>query len=73
MALESAKQARSDADSRRDLASGPAPGQGGTFAERFSLDKVSAVDRVVRMDLTPVDGWQVVSDLNQGPVLFATC
>lgn len=73
MALETEKQARADADSRRDLASGPAPGQGGTFPEMFTLDKVSAADRVIRMDLTPVDGWQVVSDLNQGPVLFATC
>ncbi|MDN5744515.1 MAG: hypothetical protein L0H31_05260 [Nocardioidaceae bacterium] len=73
MALETPEQARSDADSRRDLASGPAPGQGGTFTERFTLDEVSAADRVIRMDLSPVEGWQVVSDLNQGPVLFATC
>lgn len=73
MALDSAEQARADADSRSRLAAGPAPGQGGTFPERFTLGEVTARDRVVTMDLEPVDGWLVLSDFNHGPVLFATC
>lgn len=73
LALDTEDQARTDADSRSRLAAGPAPGQGGTFSERFTLGKVAAQDRVVTMDLAPIDDWLVLSDLNQGPVLFATC
>jgi len=32
-----------------------------------------AEDRVVTLDLDPVDGAYVLSDLATGPVLFATC
>ena len=71
--LDSEDQARTDADTRSRLAAGPAPGQGGTFPERFTLGKVAAQDRVVTMQLSPVDDWLVLSDLNSGPVLFATC
>ncbi len=73
MALETGDQAREDADSRAELASGPAPGQGGDFADRFELGPVSAEGRVVTMDLDPVEGSYVLSDLSTGPVLFATC
>lgn len=73
MAFEDADQARTDADSRSLLAAGPAPGRGGTFPERFRLGPVVADGPVLTMDLTPVDGAFVVSELNQGPVLFATC
>lgn len=73
MALESDDQARLNTDSRAALASGPAPGQGGTFADRFTLDRASASGRVVTLELTPVDGAYVLSDLSAGPVLFATC
>ncbi|MEV7431907.1 hypothetical protein AB0N29_20010 [Nocardioides sp. NPDC092400] len=73
MALESADQAREDADSRATLAAGPAPGQGGDFADRFELGRVVAEDEVVTMDLAPVEGSYVLSDLSTGPVLFATC
>lgn len=73
LALDSEDQARTDADSRSRLAAGPAPGQGGSFPERFTLGKVTAVGSVVTMDLAPVDGWLVLSDFNHGPVLFATC
>ena len=61
------------ADTRAELASGPAPGQGGDFADRFTLGKVSADGTVVTMVLQPLEGAFVLSDLSSGPVLFATC
>jgi hypothetical protein len=73
MAFETDDQARADADSRSKLAAGPAPGQGGTFPERFELGEVVASGRVLTMAMTPVEGTYVVSDLSHGPVLFATC
>jgi hypothetical protein len=73
LALDSEEQARTDADSRSQLAAGPAPGQGGSFPEKFTLGKVTAQGRVVTMELAPVDDWLVLSDFNHGPVLFATC
>ncbi|WP_436697934.1 hypothetical protein [Nocardioides sp. BYT-33-1] len=73
MAFETEDQARADADSRSRLAAGPAPGQGGTFPERFELGDVVASGRVLTMAMTPVEGTYVVSDLSHGPVLFATC
>lgn len=66
-------QARTNADTRAKLAAGPAPGQGGDFTDRFSVDEVSADGTVVTLDLDPVDGEFVLSDLSTGPVLFATC
>ncbi len=73
MALETGDQARRNADSRAALASGPAPGQGGTFRDRFRLDRASATGRVVTLEVTPAPRAAVVSDLTSGPVLFATC
>ncbi|ABL83762.1 MULTISPECIES: hypothetical protein [unclassified Nocardioides] len=73
MGFETDDQARRNADSRSALADGPAPGQGGDFADRFSLDSATARGRVVRLDLTPRRGAYVLSDLSTGPVLFATC
>ena len=73
MAFETDDQARRNADSRAKLAAGPAPGQGGEFGERFELGPVTADGPVVRMELRPVDGSPVLSDLSTGPVLFATC
>lgn len=73
MAFETEGTARTDADTRATLATGPAPGQGGTFPDRFRLGEVSARGRVVRMELAPTDGSYVLSDLTSGPVLFATC
>ena len=73
MAFENDDQARTDADSRSRLASGPAPGQGGTFPDRFTLGQVVAEGRVLTMELEPVDDAYVLSDLSHGPVLFATC
>jgi hypothetical protein len=73
MSFESDEQARANADSRSQLASGPAPGQGGDFADRFRLGRVTAEGSLVTMRLAPVDGNYVLSDLSSGPVLFATC
>jgi hypothetical protein len=73
MSFESDDQARTNADSRAALASGPAPGQGGDFGERFRLGRVSADDGVVTMALAPRPGQYLLSDLTSGPVLFATC
>ena len=56
-----------------ELAAGPAPGQGGDFADRFELGQVTADGRVVTLRLDPVEGTRVLSDLSTGPVLFATC
>jgi hypothetical protein len=66
-------QARANADSRAALASGPAVGQGGRFTDRFTLRSARADGPVVLLDLTPVRGAYVLSDLSSGPVLFATC
>ena len=73
MSFENDDQARTNADTRAKLAVGPAPGQGGTFDERFELGKVAADDEVVTMQLQPRNGTAVLSDLANGPLLFATC
>lgn len=67
------EQARRNADTRSRLASGAAPGQGGAFTDRFALGEVRADGRVLTMELDPVDGSYVLSDLATGPLLFATC
>lgn len=73
MSFESQDSAQQDAESRADLASGPAPGQGGEFTDRFEVTSATADDRVVQLVLQPVEGQYVLSDLTSGPVLFATC
>jgi len=73
MSFADEEQARANADTRAELASGPAPGQGGDFADRFRLGRVTAEGEVVTMRLDPVEGSYVLSDLTSGPVLFATC
>lgn len=73
MGFENDDQARTNARSRARLASGPAPGQGGDFSDRFHLGKVEADGSLVTMDLRPVPGAYVLSDLGSGPLLFATC
>jgi hypothetical protein len=73
MSFADEDQARANADSRSVLASGPAPGQGGDFADRFSLGRVEADGEVVTMALEPREGEYLLSDLTSGPVLFATC
>lgn len=73
LSFENDDQARTNADSRAALARGPAPGQGGDFSDRFTVDEVTADGSVVTMELDPVEGQYVLSDLSSGPVLFATC
>lgn len=65
--------AKRNARARAKLASGPAPGQGGTFPDRFRLGAVKAAGDTVTMELRPTPGASVVSDLSTGPVLFASC
>ena len=72
MYFASAEDASDDLQPRTDLASGPAPGQGGTFPERFEITSATAEDQLVTLTLSPVAD-QLLSDLGQGPVLFATC
>ena len=73
MVFDTEDQARTNADSRAQLAAGPAPGQGGAFPDRFSVDEVVADGTVVRMDLDPEPATYPLSDLATGPVLFAAC
>lgn len=65
--------ARTNADTRAVLARGPAPGQGGTFGERFGVTSVTAHGSLVTMTLDPRPDASVLSDLSTGPLLFATC
>jgi hypothetical protein len=71
--FDSDEVARTNADTRATLARGPAPGQGGTFADRFRVASVTAHGSLVVMQLDPRPDASVLSDLSSGPVLFATC
>jgi hypothetical protein len=73
MHFETDDQASTNLQPRVDLASGDAPGQGGTFPDRFSVTSGEASGRNVVLTLRPVTRTAVLSDLSQGPVLFATC
>lgn len=73
MSFESEEHAREDADSRAALASGPAPGQGGDFGDRFAVRSAVARGSTVVLELAPEEGEYVLSDLTSGPVLFASC
>ncbi len=73
MQVEDADDAPGDADARAALAGGPAPGQGGSFTDRFSVVGAAARGREITLDLRPGTGNYVLSDLTSGPVLFATC
>ena len=73
MQVEDPDDAPGDADARAQLASGPAPGQGGDFSDRFTVAAASSQGRTITLDLHPEAGQYVLSDLTSGPVLFATC
>ena len=79
MRFESSAQAEDNLRPRVDLASGEAVGQGGLFADRFDITTATRTDESVVLDLRPVGSAQeraestLLSDLSQGPVLFATC
>ncbi|GAB3018024.1 hypothetical protein GCM10027078_07510 [Nocardioides flavus (ex Wang et al. 2016)] len=71
--VEDADDAVTDAETRARLAAGPAPGQGGDFTDRFTVDQAGAAGREVVLDLRAAEGAYVLSELTSGPVLFATC
>jgi hypothetical protein len=71
--VEDPDDAPDDADARAQLAAGPAPGQGGDFSDRFTVEAAGSEGRAITLDLRPEDGEYVLSDLTSGPVLFATC
>lgn len=71
--VEDEDDAAADAETRARLAAGPAPGQGGDFTDRFAVEAAGSEGREVVLDLRPVEGAYVLSELTSGPVLFATC
>lgn len=79
MSFETSAQAEDNLRPRVDLASGEAVGQGGLFADRFDIKTATQTDESVVLDLRPVGSAReraestLLSDLSQGPVLFATC
>lgn len=74
MHFEDAAQASDDLRPRVALASGDAPGQGGTFGERFRVVEAAADGQEIVMQLEPAaDDLPLLSDLIGGPLLFATC
>ncbi len=74
MRFESDEQASANLQPRVDLAAGEAPGQGGSFAERFRVVSGEASGRNVVLQLRPrPDREFLFSDITSGPVLFATC
>ncbi len=73
MQFEDSDQASQNLQPRVDLASGPAPGQGGTFRGRFTITSAQASGSSVVLQLRPRGGEQLLADLSDGPVLFATC
>jgi hypothetical protein len=74
MHFETSEQASRNLQPRVDLAAGPAPGQGGSFADRFRVTSGERSGSDVVLTLAPRPGRDaVLSDLSQGPVLFATC
>lgn len=73
MLFENPDQARTNATTRATLAVGPAPGQGGSFTDRYRLLRTTAEKNLVSMTLQPLPGTYVLSDLDAGPLLFASC
>lgn len=74
LTYESAEQAERDLQARVDLAAGEAPGQGGSFTDRFTVADGLVDGDTVRLRLEPARGADFVfSDISRGPLLFATC
>lgn len=72
--FEDSSQASDDLRPRTTLATGEAPGQGGTFPERFRVEEAAADGNEIVLQLEPAaDDLPLLSDLTQGPLLFATC
>ena len=71
MQVEDADDAPGDAEARARLAGGPAPGQGGDFSDRFTVEEAASEGRAVVRDRRPGEGAYVLSDRTTGPVLVA--
>jgi hypothetical protein len=71
--FESSDQASRNLQPRVDLASGSAPGQGGSFDERFEITSGEADGQDVVIEAEPRSREAQLSDITSGPVLFATC
>ena len=72
--FENDDQASENLQPRTDLASGEAPGLGGSFRDRFSVTSSKTDGRLVVLRLSPaVDEETLLSSISNGPVLFATC
>jgi len=74
MHFEDSDQASQDLRPRVKLASGEAVGQGGSFGERFRVQEAVADGNEIVMHLRPAGkDLPLVSDLTEGPLLFASC
>jgi len=73
MRFPTAGEASRNLRSRLRLARGDAPGQGGSFRDRFRVASSDVDGRDLVLDLEPVPRRPVLSDLSSGPVLYAVC
>ncbi len=72
--FEDSGQAEDNLRPRAELAVGEAVGRGGAFTDDFRLTSSKAVGSTVRLTLAPrTENGFVLSALNSGPVLLATC
>ena len=72
--FETEERAKRNLQPRVDLASGDAPGQGGSFRDRFTVASGERDGRDVVVRTRPTDPDEAVfSDLSSGPLLLATC
>jgi hypothetical protein len=72
MWFDSEADADDDLQPRTDLARGPAPGQGGDFAERFTVESSRVDGQLITMKIRGRTDT-LMGDLGQGPILYATC
>ncbi|MGZ4429780.1 MAG: hypothetical protein ACXVEV_15740, partial [Nocardioidaceae bacterium] len=73
MHFESSDEASANLQPRVNLASGAAPGQGGSFPQRFRITSATADGQEISMVFRPRPRETLLSDIGRGPVLFATC
>ena len=74
MGFQSGEDARRNLRPRAKLAVGDAIGRGGSFSDNFRLRLSKTDGSVVVLDLVPRQSTgYVLSDLYDGPVIFATC
>lgn len=72
--FDSGSTARENLRARAKLAVGSAPGRGGTFSDDLKLVTSQTDGAAVRLVFTPrTSTGYVLSDVNDGPVLFVTC